>query len=113
MPFDFVAAVRVSNGFFSPDFFSTSNAPRRPHPPFEERQALQWRVAEAVAVFYADVEVLVAGLPICRPKPPRLPNWPQVKLKNAPIGLCWALKLMLPVEGRDGRLAHSGRIGLR
>ena len=32
------------------------------------------------------------GCPICRPMPPRVPKLPQVKLMNAPIGECWALK---------------------
>src|SRR5947208_6783321 len=31
--------------------------------------------------------------------PPRVLKCPQVKLMNAPMGECWALKLMLPVNG--------------
>src|SRR5437773_1716448 len=46
----------------------------------------------------------LAGAPISTPIPPRVPKWPHVKLMNAPIGECWALKL---TEDRGFMIAVS------
>jgi hypothetical protein len=56
--------------------------------PGVEGQALERFVGVAVAFLEADEDSWSPGCPICRPMPPRVPKFPQVKLIKAPMGEC-------------------------